>query len=71
MLRKTVREFCLIGSEVPKGMSTDNISYYECDVSDWEKVKKVADVVIQEVWLYRYLVVHVLTFSRSDNPLFL
>jgi len=26
-----------------------NISYYECDVSDWEQVKKVAGVVIEEV----------------------
>jgi len=26
-----------------------NISYYECDVSDWEQVKKVAEVVIEEV----------------------
>jgi len=26
-----------------------NISYYECDVSDWERVKAVAEVVIEEV----------------------
>ena len=37
--------------EETEGIPTDNISYYECDVSDWEQVKKVAESVIEEVRL--------------------
>jgi len=66
-----VRGIWPIGPEVPKRISTDNISYYECDVSDWEQVKKVAEVVIQEVRPLYYFAVHFLMTSRSDNPPFL
>ena len=44
-----MRETLLIESEAAKRIPTDNISYYECDVSDWEQIKKVAEVVIEEV----------------------
>ena len=44
-----MRKTWLTEPEVAKGMLTDNISYYECDVSDWEQVKKVAEAVIEEV----------------------
>jgi NAD(P)-dependent dehydrogenase (short-subunit alcohol dehydrogenase family) len=39
----------IIESEIDEQTSTDNIAYYECDVSDWEQVKTVAKVVIEEV----------------------
>ena len=45
-----------IPPEVAEGMFTD-ISYYQCDVSDWEQVKKVAEAVIEEVWSWYHLMV--------------
>ena len=66
-----MRETWLMEPEVSKGISTDNISYYKCDVSDWEQVNKVAEVVIQEVRSWCYFTVHFLMSSRSDNPPFL
>ena len=43
-----------IHPEVAKGTPAD-ISYYECDVSDWEQVKKVAEIVVKEVRSRYYL----------------
>lgn len=66
-----MRETWLIEPEVAKGIPTDNISYYECDVSDWEQVKKVAEIVIEEVRSQYHLTSPSLRFSRLDNLQFL
>jgi NAD(P)-dependent dehydrogenase (short-subunit alcohol dehydrogenase family) len=55
-----VRVTWLIDPEVAKEIFTDNISYYKCDVSDWEQVKNVAEVVMEEV----ILVPRLLTLSN-------
>ena len=38
-----------IESAITDEACADNISYYECDVSDWERVKEVAEIVVEEV----------------------
>jgi len=44
-----VRNVTVVVLDVKPIVTENYISYYECDVSDWEQVKKVAEVVIEEV----------------------
>jgi len=52
-----VRDNWRINPEVTKGTPA-GISYYECDVSDWEQVKKVAATVVEEVRSWYHPMIH-------------
>ena len=62
-----MRDTWRIDPDVTKGTPADNISYYECDVSDWEQVKKAAETVIAEVRAWYHLMAHFLMSSSSGS----